>query len=333
LVTWVRRHFNIGPDRIVNVDETHVPFEEHPAQTIDKIHPAEPVSIATEGKEKSGCTVLLGIVADGRKLPPLVIFRGSTTQDVFGHQAGSCYVAFAPKGFMNETIYSWYLAQVLAPRFEKQPVLLIHDYFGSCTVLVRLLKLVSSGHHTRRDILIANASDVLLVDIPPGFTGHLQPLDVSVNGPFKKHLSEICDKGLVGVQGHTSAAAWRSFVLQNIVEANDEIKSELGRSAFFPNLMCSRTIVRSFVVTGISTALDGSEDKSVNVTINGKKLVPDRSLELLGSLVDHSSASSRPRPPRPRPRRPPPQRRCPPTRLYSHATTNICTTTWPNCSC
>jgi hypothetical protein len=129
---FLRNRFGLDSAHIANADETHVPFESHPVHCIDEKNPQEPVSVVSEGHEKSGCTVLLCVLANGTKLPPLVLFRGKTEANV-NHdavRAKRILVANTPKGFMNENVYSWWMEKQFAPKFHGDNSLLIHDCFG-----------------------------------------------------------------------------------------------------------------------------------------------------------------------------------------------------------
>src|SRR5438128_2952210 len=81
------------------MDETPLTFDLPNNNTIDNIG-AQTVSICTTGHERSSFTVVLSCMADGSKLPPLVIFklknipRGTFPQDVL--------VRANPTGWMNE---------------------------------------------------------------------------------------------------------------------------------------------------------------------------------------------------------------------------------------
>ncbi|CAG8661263.1 11177_t:CDS:2, partial [Paraglomus occultum] len=72
---------------VCNMDETPLTFDLPNNNTIDNVG-ARTVSIRTTGHERSSFTVVLSCMADGSKLPPLVIFklknipRGTFPQDV-----------------------------------------------------------------------------------------------------------------------------------------------------------------------------------------------------------------------------------------------------------
>jgi len=71
----MRTKYNIGPDRIYNMDETPMFFDNIPKRVIDVKGVKHPV-VLTTGSEKKRCTIVLTCRADGLLLPPMVIFKG-----------------------------------------------------------------------------------------------------------------------------------------------------------------------------------------------------------------------------------------------------------------
>lgn len=92
-----------------------------------------------------------------------------------------------------------------------------------------------------------NASYIL---IPPGLTRFLQPLDCSVNGPFKKALTHWDVEYRIDHK-NTKKPSYNDLidaVLENWC-SEDKITAEI--------------IFNSFKITGISVALDGSEKNKI----------------------------------------------------------------------
>ena len=87
--------------------------------------------------------------------------------------------------------------------------------------------------------------------IPGGLTSQLQPLDVSVNKPFKGFMHEVWAKWTEVPTHHVTLAGrvkWPSIsnVCKWVKNSWQQVKSE--------------TTVKSFKKCGISNVLDGSED-------------------------------------------------------------------------
>lgn len=62
---------------IANTDQTPIYFDMVGNYTLEQIGKKGPVKVTTGGKEKDRFTVQLTALADGTKLPPLIIFKGS----------------------------------------------------------------------------------------------------------------------------------------------------------------------------------------------------------------------------------------------------------------
>ena len=91
------------------------------------------------------------------------------------------------------------------------------------------------------------------VFIPKGLISILQPLDVSVNRPFKDALRHCYENALSIFNQKKMPKIKREVLLKWIIDLwynNEIIKSDV--------------IVKSFLVTGISNKLDGSEDEEFN---------------------------------------------------------------------
>ncbi|PSN51250.1 Pogo transposable element with KRAB domain protein [Blattella germanica] len=101
------------------------------------------------------------------------------------------------------------------------------------------------------DMVVIPGCDMVV--IPGGMTGMLQPLDVSFNRPFKTHLqrsyrewrcssTEMTPTGRLKKPSLPQMCEW-------IVSAGNSISEEM--------------VAKSFKVTSISIAMDGSEDGAV----------------------------------------------------------------------
>ena len=108
--------------------------------------------------------------------------------------------------------------------------------------------------HINSDIInYMNLNNIYYVIIPSGFTRFLQPLDLSINKPFKNALKE---KYLNYQQTHINDITENKFTLkdEDIIRFIDEIWNK-------ENIIKKDIIKKSFLYCGISQALDGSEDE------------------------------------------------------------------------
>ncbi|KAI3362615.1 hypothetical protein L3Q82_001628 [Scortum barcoo] len=118
----------IRPEHITNMDEVPLTFDIPVNRTVEKTGTSA-VSICTTGNEKSSFTVVLGCQANGKKLPPMVIFKRKTLpKEKF---PVGVIIKANPKGWMDEEKMSEWLREVYVKGpdgfFHKSPSLLICD--------------------------------------------------------------------------------------------------------------------------------------------------------------------------------------------------------------
>lgn len=170
-----RRGFLLG--QIGNADQTPVWFDMPSRRTVAEKGERQ-VRLLTTGNEHNRFTVMLCCTADGHKLPPFIVFKRKTLpKETFPPKV---IVRVNEKGFFNEeTVLEWFRmvwcrrpGALLKPRS-----MLVLDSFR--------------GHMTDRvKKAVANAECDLVV-IPGGMTSMLQPIDVSLNKPFKDRVGAL----------------------------------------------------------------------------------------------------------------------------------------------
>lgn len=227
--------FEIG--QIGNMDEVPLTFDVPSNRTVD-VKGAKTVTIKTSGNEKTRYTVVLACCADGSKLPPLLIFKRKTLPKcTIPH---GMYIHVHPKGWMDGEGMKLWLQRVWSRRpggLLKKSSLLVCDQFRA--------------HITESAKILAAELKTHLAVIPGGLTSQLQPLDVSINKPFKGFMREEWIKW-IEAPTHDFTPTGRmkrpsiSTVCEWVKKSWQKVKTE--------------TIVKSFKKCGISNALDGSED-------------------------------------------------------------------------
>ena len=115
--------------------------------------------------------VVLSATADGKKLEPFVVFKGSRPIPQLNALRG-VKTELSRNGWMNEALTKTWLDKVWG-RLSFGRRLLVWDAYR-CHIMD------SVSQH----VLSATKTDVSV--IPGGLTGHLQPADVSWNKPFKE---------------------------------------------------------------------------------------------------------------------------------------------------
>ena len=175
--------------RICNMDQTPLPFELLSGQTYEpKGSKTVWVKGATSGWDKRQATLQLTIFADGEmRVLPLIFFKGkgiggSILREMLLYDP-RVKVKFNPTAYANsENIQEWIEEQLVPalncqPALNSQPALLALDLFG--------------GHKTDNVLDTPKAHDITLSVIPASCTGIVQPLDISINRPFKDILKVL----------------------------------------------------------------------------------------------------------------------------------------------
>lgn len=226
--------------RIGNMDETPMCFDMPSTRTVNK-KGEKTVMIKTTGHEKTHFTVVLTCMADGGKLPPMVIFKRKTPpKDKF---PSGVVIHQHPKGWMDEPGVIKWLSSVWERRnggLLKKPSLLVWDQF--------------KAHLTDKVKGKLKDNKTVQAVIPGGLTGTLQPLDVSLNKPFKAAMREQWatwmgeGKGELTVKGNMKRPPLPT-VVSWVKTAWDRIPADM--------------VQRSFLKCCISNNLDGSEDDAL----------------------------------------------------------------------
>ena len=157
------------------MDETSMSFDLPSSYTLEK-RGSSTVNIKITGHEKSTFTVVLGVMADGSKLPPVVIFKlKNIPRETF---RDGIYVRVNQKGWMNEDEMLWWINNIWIQRtveLSNPRTLLVLDSFRG--------HLVDS---VKREFINSYTN---IAVIPGGLTSRLQPLDVGINKSFKSKVS------------------------------------------------------------------------------------------------------------------------------------------------
>jgi hypothetical protein len=166
----------IQGDFVWNADETG--FFHDPRKTKGVDTKGTSLTRQSQGSGRESTTVLACVSASGRKMPPLIIYRGKnfwdswTSPDAY---PGTNY-AVSENGWMNSHIFlEW---------FKNQFVPHVKNIIGEGKKAV-LLYDGHVSHVTIELILCAMEADIVLVKLPPHTSHILQPLDKGVFGPLK----------------------------------------------------------------------------------------------------------------------------------------------------
>ena len=234
----MRRKHNYEMQQIGNMDETPMNFDMPPSRTVNPVG-EKTVLIKTTGNEKNHFTVVLACLADGTKLKPMIIFKRKTMakEDI----PPGVVVHVHEKGWMEEKGMLLWIKKVWKCRpgeLLRKKACLVYDMFKT-----HLMDSIKSK-------LKEGNTDVAI--IPGGLTSQLQPLDVSINKPFKEKVRILWSDWMAGSTDHALTRGGRlqkpsiKLWCQWVLKAWNEIDPTI--------------IIKAFKKCCISNALDGSED-------------------------------------------------------------------------
>jgi hypothetical protein len=210
-----------------NMDEVPMTFDAPQSRTTEAVG-TKSVKIVTTGNEKLSFTVVLGCMADGKKLRPMVIFKRVTKiKEKF---PPGIQVEVNKKGWMNSdgpespwTVWVNNCWQKRHNRVFKPDSLLIFDSMAA--------------HKTDYAKGLLNNRKTFCAVIPGGLTCKVQPLDLVVNKVFKHHVRVEWEKWMLdGMKTFTLTGRMRratyATVCEWVLSAWDKVKPETIIKAF-----------------------------------------------------------------------------------------------------
>ncbi|RPA92259.1 hypothetical protein L873DRAFT_1710786, partial [Choiromyces venosus 120613-1] len=176
------------------LDETLIPFEYLNGKTYD-ITRSKTIWVkeSWSGWDKHQATLVLCIFAD---VPPMVIFHGISQRlrvEKEKYHKG-VLVEYNSTTYLNDTLFEHYITSYLIPILGGWPTLSALDLMGLQKTSAIL------------DILCQNNITPSL--IPSGCTSLVQPLDISVNKPFKEMLCDLTDQKIFELESIEAFERW-----------------------------------------------------------------------------------------------------------------------------
>ena len=168
------------PHRIFNLDETGL--NANPVNGKVYVEKGKSAVVLNANCGKTSYSVMFCISADGKYLPPFVIYKGAHLYDNWtrGGPKDAVYTA-TESGWMQDKNFEQWITNVFVKHVEdvQKPVLLLFDGHGS--------------HLTFPTVDICMRNQILLLCLPPHTSHALQPLDVAVFRPLKIYWRDILE--------------------------------------------------------------------------------------------------------------------------------------------
>jgi hypothetical protein len=227
--------------QIGNADEIPV-FFDMPANTTVDTKFSKSVLVKTTGHEKLRITMMLSVLADGRKLIPFVILKRKNLpkEEVLTEIIFKCN----EKGWMTEEFMVEWLREVWQRRpgaFLKKRGMLVSDAF--------------KGHLTEKVKTVASSLlNIDLLIIPGGMTSQLQVLDLVANKPFKDRLCCLYGEWLLSGNCPLTPAG-------NIRRPSEALLGQWIKTAW--NDISPESIGKGFKKCCVSNDMNGTEDDDV----------------------------------------------------------------------
>lgn len=241
--------YNFQPNNIYNIDETgnttvHVPPRVIAPKGIKQI------GSMTSGERGVNITMIACISAVGNHVPPMLIFPRVHFKDhmLNGAPPGSVGAA-NPSGWSNEEKFLEFMKHFIqhVKPSKENPVLLLFDNHDS--------------HLSISLINLAKSNGVVMLTFPPHTSHRLQPLDVSVFGPYKTYYNQTLSEWMLQNPG-------KPITIYQVAEI-------VGKA--YPKAFTQQNIIKGFSTPGIypfnSEAF--GEDEFLAAFVTDRPMLPD----------------------------------------------------------
>jgi hypothetical protein len=218
----------MNPDDVLNMDQTPIPFSYHAHRTLEK-KGTKTIHVRSSTTDTKRATLAAAVTGNGKLLTPMLIFKGKSdgriaTSEFRTYPADGIY-ACQPKAWMDEKMMHIWIDKVLIPWKQSRdpnivPLLVLDSYRVHMmgTIVNRIQQLGIEVHH-----------------IPGGCTYLCQPVDVGVNRPIKKAMTEQWEDWMMeggGVDAGVAKMPSRQLVAEWIIGTYKSISQETGRNAW-----------------------------------------------------------------------------------------------------
>jgi hypothetical protein len=218
----------MDPDDVLNMDQTPIPYSYHTSRTLE-LKGKRTIHVRSSTSDTKRATLAAAVSGSGKLLKPFLIFKGKSDGRIAQKELqtfpGDCFYACQPKAWMDANMMNLWIDLVLIPWKESRkpgvvPLLILDAYrvhmMGS--IVNRIQSLGVEVQH-----------------IPGGCTWLCQPVDVGINRPIKKEMTEQWEKWMFnggGVVDGVVKEPTRNLVAEWIIGAYKNISEEIGQNAW-----------------------------------------------------------------------------------------------------
>lgn len=189
LLKQVMDKYKFSADKIFNCDETGISTVQKPRKIIAE-KGRKQVGRITSLERGRNITMLACVSALGTFIPPFFVYPRVRMNPQLLNGSMNGTVAYAnPSGWMDASLFLNFIEHLVncTHPTKENPILLILDGHVS--------------HKSIDAIELARKSGIVIITFPPHTTHKLQPLDISVFGPFKHYMAKGIDLWLTNHYG------------------------------------------------------------------------------------------------------------------------------------
>lgn len=294
--------FKFTGDRIYNLDETGVSTVCQAPNIVAQTG-VKQVGHVVSGERGKLITVCGIINAIGNALPPVFIFPRARMHEslMINAPEGSLGLANSPtSGWMTGELFLKVLEHIknYTRCNQDDPILVLLDNHES--------------HCTLDAVLYCRQNGIVLCTFPPHCTHRLQPLDVSVMGPFKTKLAQKQNSWLISNPGKTISVLQLPGIVKDAFELSftrSNITAGFKKSGIWPfdvtvftdedfdssavtdRPMCDTIVTNSFsTVPELLLTAEASQSSSITFPTAGPSINSD-GLSIPNSFDNHSQIS------------------------------------------
>lgn len=183
--------YKFGASEIWNIDETGVSTVLKPNKIV-AAKGKRNVGAMTSGERGTNVTMVTAISASGNSVPPMFVFpRKNFKSHFLNGGPPDCVGAGNASGWVTDTEFFQFIQHFIKhvkPSKEHRVLLVLDNH---------------SSHLHVETLNLAKENGIIMLSFPPHCSHKLQPLDVSVFGPFKKYCASAQDSWLRNNPGKT----------------------------------------------------------------------------------------------------------------------------------